>query len=451
MLAVCITTFYKNDKIHNLLKSLHPKKNENSNLYTIIHIDNNKDNYDEFINDELVEKYNDYSIVLTSDEKIGVSASRNKIIEYISTNLPNIKYIKLSDDDDESIPIDEYYNILKIYNSSLTNIMVIEGTSTLKRRNNNCNTNNIVNICCENDYLLSNDYSTLYSIGKFSRGVIWTLILHIDILKQIPFIKLTSYEDTMFRYMLYEYCRIYKLKYIYIPDIMYIYYGSSGTANDYSIKISAESLSTYDSIYKAWTNKSLNYIQLLKFTFPFIHGIPYVDETGNINKCKTINDLHNSVIDFNSFKPFISTQSKQQFSNINNKITNALRVIDISELDIYYMYITQYIAKRKEYRYINNIYTANNNYNNITVNNIMKKYPVKNNNRNMNILNKFISLNNDKVTKSILINDDYDYYIKYSMYGTIDEDILSNEILLTLFTNNNNICISNNMEIIKNI
>ena len=456
------------EKITTMMKSLFPIKYDSNDFIVIIHVDNwqindesndnneihsysgnnsnviSNDKHDiikemfikpnEFEN-HLRDTFSDNIIVIHSNQKIGVSESRNKLINFVKDSIPTISYIKLSDDDDESVPILNYIHIIEKYDPDFSKVCVIEGTSTLKRVNK-CFDESIIQTCIKNDYLLTKDLKILDSIGKFSKGVIWSLIIHKSILYKIPFLTLTSFEDSFFRYMLYEYCRINKIQYIYTDNLMYIYHGASGNANNYVRKITASDLDIYDKLYMEWTmGEKINYIQLLKFVFPFIHVIPYFNKENNkIERCTTIKNLSESIVDFRSFGSKILPNTNNIL--FNNRLDKLLRNPDkITDTDIYYSVITQYNIIFKELRYIN--YSPDENiYEKKTLENIMKKYPPENNEKVINCYNTFNSLTNLPVRSSILlmsgIDNDFNFFNKYSINGLETDQIISNFILFSL-------------------
>lgn len=447
--ALCMTTFARQriEKIIIMMKSLFPKNEPVTNsAMMLIHVDNwSKDEHTPntigklFPSPRVFEAYlqktfSPLIFVISSDHKIGVSESRNKLVQTLS-NYPFVSYVKLSDDDDEGVNMNKYVEILKRVNPRTPS--VIEGVSTLRRFNVNHDSESIIQTCIKNDYLLTKDHKVLDSIGKFSKGVIWTLIIHKSILSAIPFLTLTSFEDSFFRYMLYEYCRIKGIHYVNVPDVVYVYHGASGNANNYGKKITASDLKPYDDLYSSWTDGDdrINYAQMLKFVFPFIYVVPYFNQaTKTVDRCSTLKDLENSIVDFKSFRSkFVPNPSDILF---NKKLAYVLRDPPvITDADIYYSVITQYNVLNKELRYINTNPRADD-FEPETLENIMKKYPPENNGVVINCYNMFNGLTGSVVDKSIFgnsyISDDYDFYVKYSVRGTESETVMSNFILFSL-------------------
>lgn len=446
--AICMTTFANQriEYIVNMMKSLFPGGiDEGFHHALVIHVDNWSDEEHLvatigklFTSPQVFEAYlqHTYSknvVVITSPRRIGVSESRNKLVKYVVEQLPTVKYVKFSDDDDESVPMRVYDDLLM----GSDDVCVIEGTSTLKRVNNCPDHNSIIQTCIKNDYLLTSDFKILDSIGKFSKGVVWTLIMHVDVAKEIPFLPLTSFEDSFFRYMLYEYCRIKKVKYINIPDVVYVYHGASGNANNYGRKITGNDLNKYDELYMKWCGEKIDYAQMLKFVFPFIYTVQYIDKNrGTAERCKTVRQLSNSIVDFQSFRSkFIPDVNDPMF---NQKLNKMLKYPEsIRDTDIYYSTITQYNLMHKQLRYVNLLKESDESkYEPKTLKNMMEKYPPKNNESVIDCYNKFGQLTGEVVRESIFhtsyIGDDYDYYNKYVINGIESDVVMSNNILFLL-------------------
>ena len=120
----------------------------------------------------------------------------------------------------------------------------------------------------------------------------------------------------------------------------------------------------------------------------------------------------------------------------NNRLDKLLRNPDkITDTDIYYSLITQYNIIFKELRYINHS-PDENIYEKKTLENIMKKYPPENNEKVINCYNTFNSLTNSPVRSSILlmsgIDNDFNFFNKYSINGLETDQIISNFILFSL-------------------
>lgn len=431
-----MTTFAQQriERIIIMMKSLFPKKENVGGASVLIHVDNWSSSIEFqpntigklFTSPQVFEQYLRHTFseniyVIHSTSKLGVSESRNKLI-----NTVNATYVKLSDDDDESVSMQKYMNILARHDDD---ICIIEGTSTFKRPNNNSDIPAVIQTCIKNDYLLSADNKYLDSIGKFSKGVVWTIIAHKSILSEIPFLPLTSFEDSFFRYMLYEYSRIKHIPYYNIGDVVYIYHGASGNANNYTKRITADDLKLYDSLYRSWCGKAINYAQMLRFVFPFIYVIPFYNkETKAFEKCNTIKDLMISIVDFPSFRC--------KFGNVNDiifnqKLQKMMQSTDISDVDLYYSLITQYNIMYKFLRYVNTN-PPSSTYEEMTYVNIMNKYPIENNELVLECYNKFNELRNDVVHQSSFVGDDFDFYMKYVINGNETDMVMSNVILFNL-------------------